>query len=49
MSKQQCGFDSSWFFNILLTTTSDITVRVCSDEASSEEDIALTELQLYIQ
>ena len=26
-----------------------ITVRVCRDEASSDEDIALTELELYIQ
>ena len=46
-SKQQCG--SSWFFIMLPTTASDITVRVCRDEASSEDDIALTELELYIQ
>ena len=49
MSKQQCGSDSSWFFKMLPTTTSDITVRVCRDQASSDEDIALTELELYIQ
>ena len=49
VSKQQCGSDSSWFFKMLPTTTSDITVRVCRDEASSEEDIALSELELYIQ
>ena len=49
MSKQHCGTDSSWFFQMLLTTTSDITVRVCRDEASSEEDIALSQLELYIQ
>ena len=48
-SKQQCGSNSSWFFKKLLTTTSDITVTVCRDQASSEEDIALSELELYIQ
>ena len=46
---QQCGSDSSWFFKRLPTTTADITVRVCRDQASSEEDIALIELELYIQ
>ena len=48
-SKQKCGTDSSWFFKMLPTKTSDITVRVCRDQASSEEDIALTELELYVQ
>ena len=46
---QQCGSDSSWFFKMLPPTTADITVRVCRDQASSEEDIALTELELYAQ
>ena len=46
---QQCGSDSSWFFKILPTTTADISVRVCRDQASVEESIALTELELYIQ
>ena len=46
---QQCGSDSSWFFKMLPTTTSDITVRVCRNQASCDEDIALTELELYIQ
>ena len=46
---QQCGSDSSWIFKMLPTTTSDITVRVCRNQASSDEDIALTELELYIQ
>ena len=46
---QQCGSYSSWFFKMLPPTTADITVRVCRDQASSEEDVALTELELYIQ
>ena len=46
---QQCGSDSSWFFKMLPTTTADITVRVCRDQESNDEDIALTELELYIQ
>ena len=48
-SKQKCDTNSSWFFKMLPTKTSDITVRVCRDQASSEEDIALTELELYVQ
>ena len=48
-SKQQCGSDSSWFFKMLPATTSDITVKVCRDQASSDEYIALTKLELYIQ
>ena len=46
---QQCGSDSSWFFKMLPPTTADITVRVCRDQGSSYEGIALTELELYIQ
>ena len=49
VSKQQCISDSSWFFKMLPNTTSNITVRVCRDQASSVEDTALTELELYIQ
>ena len=43
---QQCGSDSSWN---LPPTNTDITVRVCRDQASEDEDIALTALELYIQ
>ena len=46
---QQCGSDSSWFFKMLPPTTADITVRVCRDQGSSYEGIALTELELYVQ
>ena len=47
--KQQCGSDSTWFFRMLPPTTSDITVRVCRDHARDVKDIALTQLELYIQ
>ena len=47
--QQQCGSHSSWFFKMLPLTTADINVRVCRDQASVEEGIALTELELYIQ
>ena len=47
--QQQCGSDSSWFFKMLPLTTADINVRVCRDQASVGESIALTELELYIQ
>ena len=49
MNQQQCGTDSSWFLKILTPTTADITVRICRDQASSDKDIALTELEIYIQ
>ena len=45
---QQCGSDSSWFFKILHPATADITVRVCRDQGSRDEGIALTELELYV-
>ena len=46
---QQCGSHSSWFFKMLPPTTADLTVRVCRYQGSSDENIALTELELYIQ
>ena len=47
--QQQCGSNSSWFFKMMPLTTADINVRVCRDQASVGESIALTELELYIQ
>ena len=47
--QQQCGSDSTCFFRMLPLTTSDITVRVCRDRARHVKDIALTQLELYIQ
>ena len=46
---QQCDSHSSWLFKWLPTTTADITVRVCRDQGSNDEDVALTKLELYIQ
>ena len=46
---QQCGSDSSWFFKTLPTTTADITVRVCRNQARDVEYFALTQLEVYIQ
>ena len=48
-NQQQCSSDSSWFFKVLPPTTSDITVRVCRDHARDVGDIALTQVELYIQ
>ena len=39
-----------WFYRqIPLTTSEDIETRICRDEASSNEDVLIKELQLYIQ
>ena len=46
---QQCGTSSTWFYKELPPTTADISVRVCRDQARSDEDLALTVLELYIQ
>ena len=46
---QQCDTNSTWFYKELPPTTADISVRVCRDQARSDEDLALTVLELYIQ
>ena len=39
-----------WFYRQLpLTTSEDIETRICRDEASSNEDVLIKELQLYVQ
>ena len=39
-----------WFFRqIPLTTGEDIETRICRDEAASNEDILITQFQLYVQ
>ena len=47
-----CCSDPSlpWFYRqIPLTTNKDIETRICRDEASSNEDVLIKELQLYVQ
>ena len=44
-NQQQCGTDSSWVFKVLPPKTADIIVRVSNDQASGDEDIALTDIQ----
>ena len=46
---QKCDTNSTWFYKELPPTTADISVRVCRDQARSDEDLALTVLELYIQ
>jgi len=38
-----------WFYKEIPPTTADISVRICRDQGRSDEDLALTELELYIQ
>ena len=39
-----------WFYRqIPLTTSEDIETRICRDEASSNENVLIKELQLYVQ
>ena len=46
---QQCSTSSMWFYKELMPTTAEISVRICRDQARSDEDLALTVLELYIQ
>ena len=55
---KDCSIDNSccsepnlpWFYRqIPLTTNDDIETRICRDEASSNEDVLVRELQLYVQ
>ena len=47
---QHCGENSDWFFRTSLpSNATDIRVRICRDQARDDEDIALTELIIYIR
>ena len=46
---QQCNETSDWFFRTSLpSNATDIRVRICRDQVRGDEDIALTELEIYI-
>ena len=47
---QQCGDNSDWFFRSSLPSNpTDIRVRICRDQLRYDDDIALTELEIYIR
>ena len=46
---QQCGKDSTWFYRILNSTSTDIRVRICRDQHRNDEDLAVKTVELYIQ
>ena len=47
---QQCNETSDWFFRTSLpSNATDIRVRICRDQDRDDEDIALTELIIYIR
>ena len=47
---QQYGRNvSSWFKELSFPHVSDIEVRVCRDQMRSDEDLAITALELYVQ
>ena len=46
---QQCQRKSSWFQSHLSPMTADIEVRICRDQDRHDEDLAITNLELYIQ
>ena len=48
-ASQQCARNSTWFYNVISPTSTDIKVRICRDENRSNEDLALKTLELYIQ
>ena len=45
---QQCGGNSSWFFRNLTSSTADILLRICRDQDRADEDLAITNLELYV-
>ena len=48
-ASQQCGRNSTWFYKVLPSTTTDIKVRICRDQYRKDEDVAIKSLELYIQ
>ena len=51
-SENSCCSDPNlpWFYRqIPLTASEDIEARICRDEASSNEDVLVREIQLYVQ
>ena len=45
-----CSFNNPpWFYKQLQPTTDDIEVRVCRDQAATDEDIAIEMVEIYIQ
>ena len=46
-----CSFNTPpWFYKQLpQPTTDDIEMRVCRDEASSNEDVAIESVTIYVQ
>ena len=47
---QQCNENSDWFYRTSLPSdATDIRVRICRDQARADEDIALTELEIYVR
>ena len=45
-----CGLRNlSWFYRELSQSTQDIEVRICTDQAYSDEAILVASLELYIQ
>jgi len=50
--ENNCCYDAGmpWFFRQFpTTTTGDIEVRICHDQAFADEGVAVEELQLYVQ
>ena len=48
-SQQYGGNVSSWLKELPFPHVSDIEVRVCQDQMRSDEDLAITTLELYVQ
>ena len=52
LSENSCCYDAGlpWFFRQFpVTTTGDIEVRICRDQAFADEGVAVEQLQLYVQ
>ena len=46
---QKCNTMSNWFHRILPSTNTDIMIQVCQDQQLNDEEIAIAEIEIYVQ
>ena len=46
---QKCNTSTNWFHRIVPSTNTDIMLQVCQDQGLGDEEIAIAELEIYVQ
>ena len=49
LESQNCKASSNWFHRILPSTNTDIIIQVCQDQGLGDEEIAIAEIEIYVQ